>query len=153
MKIYRKRYIPNEIIDISADEIVYQDDKLLVTKWVPIKPRTDVGRGVSYTMLDKGWKISKFYDHNGNLLYWYCDIIEYIKGEDSLTLIDLLVDVIIHEDGVYEVVDFEELDEALAAGLITERQKVDALQKVSALTKLIDEKQFPPFEEVSGVDM
>ncbi len=149
MKIFRKRYIPNEIIDISADEIVYQDEKLLVTKWIPIKPRTDVGRGVSYTMLDKGWKISKFYDHNDNLLYWYCDIIEHIMEEDSLTLIDLLVDVIIHEDGVYEVVDVEELDEALADGLITEQQKEDALQKVSALTKLIDEKQFPPFEEMN----
>ena len=149
MKIYRKRYIPNEIIDISGDEIVYRDEKLIVTKWLPIKPRTDVGSGVSYTMLDKGWKISKFYDHGGNLLYWYCDIIEHVLKDDELTLIDLLVDVIIHEDGVYEVVDVEELDEALAAGLITEEQKVDALQKVSALTKLIDEKHFPPFEEMN----
>ena len=66
-----------------------------------------------------------------------------------MSLIDLLVDVIIHEEGIYEVVDVEELDEALAAGLITEEQKVDALQKVSALTKLIDEKQFPPFEEMN----
>ena len=149
MKIYRKRYIPNEVIDISGDEVVYRDDKLLVTKWLPIKPRTDVGRGVSYTMLDKGWKISKFYDHDNNLLYWYCDIIEHVLQDDELTLIDLLVDVIIHENGSYEVVDEEELDEALLAGLITENQKEDALKKVSELTKLIDEKQFPPFKEMN----
>ena len=75
MKIYRKRYIPNEVVDISSDEIIYQDEKMIVTKWIPIKPRTDISKGVSYTMLDKGWKISKFYDLDGKLLYWYCDII------------------------------------------------------------------------------
>lgn len=147
MKIYRKRYIPSEIVDISSDEIVYQDKNMIVTKWIPIKPRTDISRGMSYTMLDKGWKISKFYDHDDKLLYWYCDIIEYTLENDELTLIDLLADVIIHENGTYEVVDIEELDEALGQGLITEKQKEDALQKVSALTKIIESKQFPPFDE------
>ncbi len=147
MKIYRKRYIPNEVVDISSDEIIYQDEKMIVTKWIPIKPRTDISKGVSYTMLDKGWKISKFYDHQGKLLYWYCDIIEHTLENDELTLTDLLVDVIVHENGVYEIVDLDELDDALKMGLITPDQKYSALTKVENLKELIESKQFPPFDE------
>ena len=147
MKIYRKRYIPNEIVDISSDEIIYQDEKMIVTKGIPIKPRTDISKGVSYTMLDKGWKISKFYDHQGKLLYWYCDIIEHTLENDELTLTDLLVDVIVHENGVYEIVDLDELDDALKMGLITPDQKYSALTKVENLKELIESKQFPPFDE------
>ena len=147
MKIYRKRYIPNEVVDISSDEIIYQDEKMIVTKWIPIKPRTDISKGVSYTMLDKGWKISKFYDHQGKLLYWYCDIIEHTLENDELTLTDLWVDVIVHENGVYEIVDLDELDDALKMGLITPDQKYSALTKVENLKELIESKQFPPFDE------
>lgn len=146
MKIFRKRYIPNETIDISKDEVVYQDENLIVTKWLPIKPRTDIARGESYAMLDKGWKISKFYDHKNKLLYWYCDIIEHVWKNGDLTLVDLLVDVIVHENGVYEIVDLDELDDALKIGLITPEQKYNALLKLEALKKIIEEKNFPPEE-------
>lgn len=147
MKIYRKRYIPNEVVDISSDEIIYQDENMIVTKWIPIKPRTDISRGVSYTMLDKGWKISKFYDHDDKLLYWYCDIIEHTLENDEITLTDLLVDVIVYENGTYEIVDLDELDDALKIGLITPDQKYNALTKVEKLKELIETKQFPPFDE------
>ena len=117
MKIYRKRYIPNEIVDISKDEVIFKSDKLIVTKWIPINPREDIGSGISYAMLDKGWKISKFFDKNGNMIYWYCDIIDYnleiVDGEEVYTFIDLLVDVKVYPDGTYEVLDENELDEAL----------------------------------------
>ncbi len=148
MKIYRKRYIPNEVVDISGDEVVYKDENLIVTKWYPIKPRTDIARGVSYAMLDKGWKISKFYGHDGKLLYWYCDIIEHVWNGDELTIVDLLVDVIIHENGMYEVVDLEELDEAISMGLITEVQKFDAIRKMEELVRIIIDKKFPPVNEL-----
>lgn len=42
MRMLRKRFIPNEVIDISSDEILRRDDNLLVTKWLPIHPRGDV---------------------------------------------------------------------------------------------------------------
>ena len=148
MKIFRKRYIPNEIVDISKDEVIYKDENLIITKWIPIKPRNDFSSGISYTMLDKGWKISKFLDSNGNLVYWYCDIIDYkleiVDGEETLTTIDLLVDVKVFEDGRYEVLDEEELDEALNQGLITKTQKEMAISKLSNLIELIKKGNFPP---------
>ena len=148
MKIYRKRYIPNEIVDISKDEVVYKDDSLIITKWVPIKPREDFASGMSYAMLDKGWKISRFLNKDGNLEYWYCDIIDYkfekIDDEEVFTLIDLLVDVKVYEDGRYEVLDVDELDEALKNNLISEEQKSMALNKLNSLLELIKEGGFPP---------
>lgn len=145
MKIYRKRFIPNETIDISQDKVVFQDEKILVTKWIPIKPREDIGSGISYTIFDKGWKISKFFDKKGDFLFWYCDIIDYIFENDVLILIDLLVDVKIDQDGrTYEILDEDELEIAYKNGLIDISQKEDALKKLNELIKIIEDGSFPP---------
>lgn len=150
MKIYRKRYIPNEIVDISNDEVIYEDEKLLVTKWLPINPRNDIASGISYAMLDKGWKISKFFNKSGNLVYWYCDIIDYqlemVNGEKVYTFIDLLLDVKIYEDGGYEVLDREELEEAFESGLITKEQKEMSLNRLEKLLEIIEKGEFPPVQ-------
>lgn len=150
MKIYRKRYIPNEIIDISGDEIIYHDEEMIVTKWKPIRPRKDIAWGISYTLLNKGWKISKFYDFEDKLCYWYCDIIEadYDSEKDILITTDLLVDLKIYPDESHEVLDLEELDEAIEKNLITIEQKEDALNKLNMLLKLVENKQFPPMREI-----
>lgn len=150
MKIYRKRYIPNEIVDISGDELLYKDAEMIVTKWKPIRPKNGIAWGMSYTLLNKGWKISKFYNFEDELCYWYCDIIEsnYSEEEDTLITTDLLVDLKIYPDGTHEVLDVEELDEAIAEKLITEEQKEDALNKLNALLKLVEENKFPPMKEI-----
>lgn len=146
MKIYRKRYIPNEIIDISKDKVEHVNDELLVTSWLPIHPRNDVAFGISYAYLKKGWKISKFYDKDKNFLYWYCDIIDAKIKDEEYTLIDLLVDVKVYPDGKYEILDEEELDEALKQKLITKEQKEEALNKLNALLEIIKHGEFPPKE-------
>ena len=148
MKIFRKRYIPDEIVDISADEVVLKTDDLIVTKWLPIKPRKDISKGISYTMLNKGWKISKFFDKNDEFMYWYCDIIEYTFDGENYILIDLLVDLKVYPDGTYEILDLEELDEALQNGIITLNQKEDALNKLNALLEIVKNGEFPPVKEV-----
>lgn len=148
MKILRKRYIPDEIIDISKDEVVVKKDNLIVTKWTPIKPRPDIGYGISYTMLDKGWKVSKFFDLNGNFIYWYCDIIDYTFEEDTYTLIDLLVDLKVYEDGKYEILDLDELEEARLKSIITLEQYNDALKKLNELIEEVKKGKFPPIQEI-----
>ena len=146
MKIYRKRYIPNEIIDISGDKVESVNENLLITSWLPIHPRNDVAFGMSYTYLKKGWKISKFYDKDKNFLYWYCDIIDAQIKDEEYILVDLLVDIKVYPDGRYEILDKEELDEALNEGLITKEQKEEALNKLSALLEIIKKGEFPPIE-------
>ena len=146
MKIYRKRYIPNEIIDISGDKVEFVNEDLLITNWLPIHPRNDVAFGMSYTYLKKGWKISKFYDKDKNFLYWYCDIIDAQIKDEEYILVDLLVDIKVYPDGRYEILDEEELDEALNEGLITKEQKEEALNKLNALLEIIKKGEFPPKE-------
>ena len=60
----------------------------------------------------------------------------------------MLVDLKIYPDGTHEVLDLEELDEAIAENLITEEQKKDALNKLNELLKIVESKQFPPMKEI-----
>lgn len=38
-KLYRKRLIPNECIELKNDEILFRDETLIITKWRSIHPR------------------------------------------------------------------------------------------------------------------
>ena len=146
MKIYRKRYIPNEIVDISGDRVILLNDDLMITEWLPINPRNDISYGKSYTFFKKGWKISKFLNENKELICWYCDIIETHVENDEYTITDLLVDIKIYSNGEYEILDLDELDEAVSHGLISEDKKEEALEKMNELLEIIKRGEFPPNE-------
>lgn len=144
--ILRKRYIPNEIVDISGDEILFRGDELIVTKWKPIKPRSDIDRGISYAFIKEGYKVSLFYGEEDKFLYWYCDVIEvdYEQESDTYTLIDLLIDVKIMPDGEFKILDVDELAEAMEEGLITKEQAFKALKILDKILNMIYNGTFPP---------
>ena len=139
MKIYRKRFIPDELVDISSDEILHNDEDVIITKWLPIKPRLDVGSGMSITFKKDGIKVSKFFDREGNFIYWYCDIVQYAYNElkDEHLFIDLLVDVKADENWNYEVIDLDELAMAYKLNLITANILCEALEKLNKLLEQI----------------
>ena len=145
-RIFRKRFIPDEIVDISQDTCLLRDDDMLVTCWNTVKPRSDFAKGISFAFMKEGYKISRFYDRDGNFLYWYCDIIDVIYDSDSdtYTFIDLLVDIKVYADGTIRVLDVDELAEACEKGLITKDQVQNALKRLDILLKLIYGKKFPP---------
>ncbi len=144
--ILRKRYIPSEIIDISGDELLLRDDNLLVTRWKPIKERQDISGGMSFTFLKEGYKVSKFFGASGEFKYWYCDIINvlYEELQDRYTLVDLLVDVKIMPDGQVEVLDLDELAEALEKNIITKEEAGKSLYTLNKILKMVYEGKFPP---------
>ncbi|MBO5142563.1 MAG: DUF402 domain-containing protein [Clostridia bacterium] len=146
MKMFRKRYIPEEIVDISSDEVLEKNENLIVTRWKPIKPRADIGGGISYTFYKKGYKISKIFDNEGKFIYWYCDIIEYTydKEKDEYIFIDLLVDLKIYPDGKMEVLDFPELSEAFKSNMITGEQLIHAIKSINVLIEMVQNNYFPP---------
>ncbi|KNY29109.1 DUF402 domain-containing protein [Pseudobacteroides cellulosolvens] len=146
--ILRKRFIPFETVDISGDEMLYRDDSLIITRWKVIKARKDIDRGVSFAFLKDGYKISRFYDPEGNFVYWYCDIIdvEYDSVKDTYTLTDLLVDVKILPNGEIRVLDVDEVADALEENIITKEQACDSLRKLHKLLELIYSGEFPPKE-------
>lgn len=139
MKIYRKRFIPDEINDVSSDEIIRRNENLIITKWLPIHPRSDIASGMSWTYFKDGFKISKLYNENGEFLYYYCDIIDYIydETEDAYTFIDLLVDIKYYPDGTIKFLDFDELQVAYNKGLITEDMLMKAINTAYRLAVII----------------
>lgn len=138
-KIYRKRFIPNEVVFLKDDEIQYYDEDVIVTKWNVLKPRKDFSKGYSCYYIKKGYKVSKFLDDDENLVYYYCDIIEtkYNAAENSYLFIDLLADVIIYESGFVKVVDIGEIADALENNLIDIELAKRALKQLDELLDII----------------
>ncbi len=145
-KILRRRFIPNETVDISGDELLYRDDELLITRWKAIRPRPDISGGISYAFLKEGYKISRFYDNSGKFMYWYCDIIDvdYKSESDTYTLIDLLLDVKVSASGIVRVLDADELAEAMEKDFITKEQACRALVNLNKILKMAHKGNFPP---------
>lgn len=137
--LYRKRLIPMETIELKDDEILVLNDDVIVTKWNVLKPRKDFTKGFSCYFLQKGYKISKFLDNDGKLVYYYCDIIDYKYLQESNTYIftDLLADVIIYENGFVKVVDLCEISRAVEEGSMTLDMVKNALDSLDELLNTI----------------
>ena len=137
--LYRKRLIPDECICLNDDDIIVQNNTQIITVWKTLHPKNEFAKGISYYVIDKGWKISKFYSSQNELVYIYCDIIDTIYDEqtDSYTFTDLLADVIVENNGDVKVLDLDELATALKSDIISIQMIVIALNRLDALLKTI----------------
>lgn len=144
VRLYRKRFIPNELIYLKDDVILLQSDDLIITKWNTLKPRNDISRGISAYFLKDGYKISKIYNLQGSVVYWYCDILNIRKDPQQNLYIfeDLLIDVIVYGDGTVKVVDSAELADALDSRLITIGTASQALRILDNLLSIIYNDKF-----------
>ncbi len=133
--LYRRRLIPDEIVHLKDDVVLYHDDTVIITKWKTIKPRKDMDHGFSAYLLKEGIKVSKFYRADNSLLYWYCDIVDYKYDpeKNSYTSTDLLTDVVLYPDGKIKVLDLDELAEASVKDMITKDQLHSALVRTDML--------------------
>ncbi len=138
-KLIRKRLIPFESVPLKDDRIVHLEDGLIVTHWDVLKPRKDFQKGISCYFLKEGYKISRFMDKDGKLVYFYCDIIEmeYDDKEDTYIFTDLLADVIIYPDGRVKVVDVGEIALAMDEGIIDDVLVKKALTRLDKLLEII----------------
>lgn len=147
--LYRKRLIPEECVLLKDDRLLYRDEDIIVTAWHTLKPRKDLHHGLSCYYLQEGIKVSRFYDKNDSLLYWYCDIVDYDHDAqtDTYIITDLLADVIIYPDGFVKVVDIDELATAKEAGLLTDAMLKQALLTLSHLLQVIYDGGFEKLQE------
>lgn len=149
ISLYRKRYIPDEVNFLKDDEIVHVEENLIVTSWKALKPRKDISRGVSAYFLDKGYKVSKLYNADEEIVYWYCDIINTVKENDtSFIFEDLLLDVVVYEDGKVVVLDADELAEAVEKHMISVEYSCMALRNMNSLLNVIYEGEFDAIKEL-----
>ncbi len=148
-KIYRRRFIPDEKILLKDDIIIKINDDIIITKWEVIKKRSDFSHGISCYFLNENIKVSKFIDNNENILYWYCDIIdwEYDAEDNAYVFNDLLIDVIVYENGFVKVVDIGEISTALEKGYINTELVKKALNTVDSLLNIVYDGKFDIYKK------
>jgi protein associated with RNAse G/E len=149
VQLFRKRYIPNETVHLKDDEIVFQSEEMIITKWKTLKPRADISYGISAYFVNDGYKVSKMFNSSNQVVYWYCDIINTVKDADHESIIfeDLLVDVLVYENGLVKVLDLAELAEAFDMNLIAAETVSTALRSLDKLLEIIYTNQFPILQE------
>lgn len=146
-EIYRKRLLPEECIHLNKDKVLFRSDNEMITRWDTINPKAAFSKGISLYVMDKGWKISKFFDAEGNFVYWYCDIIttDYNAGTDTYVFTDLLADVIIEADGTIRVVDLDEFEPVYQNNRIDTQTILSALRQLNELLEIIYSGQFQEY--------
>lgn len=147
IRLYRKRFIPEELKLLRDDKILYADDDLIITSWNTLKPRSDFATGVSAYYRKEGFKISRHYGLDGTFTRWYCDIITETTEGNDLIISDLLIDVVIFPDGTVRVVDLDEAADALEQGLITSDMLAQALRSTNKLLGCIHQGRFSELTE------
>ena len=112
-----------------------------------MKPRRDISRGVSAYFIDKGIKVSKVFDNAGQMVYWYCDIIEthYDEKENTYTFNDLLIDVVVYPDGQVEVLDMDEFADAMEQGILSVGTIAHAMRATDDLLHTIYAGEFEKY--------
>ncbi len=86
--MYRRRLIPNECILLNKDVILSFEGNRLVTSWNAIRPKKNLHHGISCFYFEDGIKLSKFYQEDNSLVYWYIDMISasFSDTKPDLTL-------------------------------------------------------------------
>lgn len=146
-RLFRRRFIPDENIELKDDMILALEPNLIITSWNVLKPRRDISRGVSAYFIDKGIKVSKVFDNAGQMVYWYCDIIEthYDEKENIYTFNDLLIDVIVYPDGQVEVLDMDEFADAMEQGILSVGTIAHAMRTTDDLLHTIYAGEFEKY--------
>lgn len=146
-RLFRRRFIPDENIELKDDMILALEPNLIITSWNILKPRRDISRGVSAYFIDKGIKVSKVFDNAGQMVYWYCDIIEthYDEKENIYTFNDLLIDVIVYPDGQVEVLDMDEFADAMEQGILSVGTIAHAMRATDDLLHTIYAGEFEKY--------
>ena len=151
--LYRKRFIPNELISLHKDEIFYADENLILTRWDTLKPRADFSHGISGYFLKKNCKVTKVLNADNTLVYWYCDIMQMVEGtrthdgERTLIMEDLLIDVLVYPDGSVRVLDLDEAADAAEQGLITQEMLCRSMRAANRLLQDIYTGKFKEYQQ------
>ena len=154
LRLFRKRYIPEECVPLKKDTVLFLDDSRLVTSWNVLKPRSDFASGVSLFDFEKHWKITRVAKTDGSLYHWYCDIMRVHFSEDKETntttclMEDLLIDIVIEPDGSVHVLDLDEAAEAFERGLISGADLTLALNAADTLLRIIRNEEFKEYQKI-----
>lgn len=97
---------------------------------------------------DSFYWLSAAFNDKGELIELYFDITDGNRFDDSYNpeFTDMFLDVVVTPDGGIRILDRDELDEALSAGAITEREYADAIAHCEELCNLLSNSKFSIIE-------
>ena len=89
---------------------------------------------------DTRYWLTAMFDEDNRLVQIYFDIAAAVHFEDPLvpTFDDLYLDLVLYPDGHYMVLDEEDLDQAVAAGEVTEAVAEQACSDLQVLIRFIE---------------
>ena len=150
--ITRRRYIPDELISLKGDKIHLVSEDLILSSWKTIRKKEAFSGGISALYPKEGWKISKIFDHEGGLYHWYCDIMETKMDGFHIETTDMLLDIVVENDGSVCVLDCDELAEVLEKKAVSQEFATTALRRMDKLLRIIYHGRFntltAPVEEL-----
>ncbi len=98
-----------------------------------------------FALIGERWDILKIYDNEGEFKGLYVDILSYTRRyNNTLEMLDLLLDIFIFPDGKVYLLDEEEIKMALNSGIIDKETFDLAYSVTNEILKKIKKREFPP---------
>lgn len=106
---------------------------------------------------DRPWDLARVYRPDGAFTGYYADVLEPVRwqGDDPSTLepiVDLFLDLWISPEGGYQVLDEDELEDAVGRGVVSPAQEHHARAVLQDLIERTVKGEFPP-REVTEPDL
>ena len=101
-------------------------------------------RTVEYYWLDRWYNVFCFLNKDGSTRLWYCNINtppEFVG--DTLTYIDLDIDILVQPDFSFQVLDIEEFEANARKYGYSDEEKHRAQQAIAELISMIDRRASP----------
>ena len=101
-------------------------------------------RTVEYYWLDRWYNIFRFLKEDGQTRLFYCNVNMPPTFEgDTLSYIDLDIDILVQPDFSYQVLDLDEFEEHADVFGYDDYTRRQAQKAVDELIAMIEERQFP----------
>jgi len=107
---------------------------------------------IEYYWLDRWYNVFRFLNDDGSTRLWYCNVNTPPQFEgDTLTYVDLEIDVLVQPDFSFQVLDEHEFETNAKLYGYSDEQKANVQAAVEELMALIEQRQFPFMLENSSV--
>lgn len=102
-------------------------------------------KGILFEFVDEWYEIIKIWDHDGDLVGYYCNInAPPVMFDGGYEITDLFLDLWVYPDLKYHILDEDELLEAVKTGLISNELSEKANDVLARLLKMVSDGRFPP---------
>ncbi len=99
---------------------------------------------VEYYWLDRWYSVFQFLNSDGSTRLYYCNVnTPPVFDETKLGYIDLDIDILVHPDFSYQVLDLEEFEANARHYGYSDQEKLQAHGAVDELISMIESRQFP----------